>query len=77
MAQKKLIGKVIKAKQKTISVGFENSVKHPKYGKIVKKFSKMQVHDERSIAKVGETVEIIATRPVSRTKSFKLNRVIG
>jgi small subunit ribosomal protein S17 len=77
MAQKRLIGKVIKTNDKTISVQFENSVKHPKYGKIVKKFSKMQVHDEKSIAKIGEIVEIIATRPVSRTKSFKLNKVIG
>lgn len=77
MAQKKLIGKVVKVKDKTISVQFENSVKHPKYGKIFKKFSKMQVHDEGSTAKIGETVEVIATRPVSKTKSFKLNKVIG
>ncbi len=77
MAQKKLIGKIVTVKDKTISVQFENSIKHPKYKKIVKKFSKMQVHDENSVAKMGETVEIIATRPVSKTKSFKLNKVIG
>jgi small subunit ribosomal protein S17 len=77
MSQKKLIGKVVGVKDKTISVQFENFIKHPKYKKIVKKISKMQVHDENSTAKMGETVEVISTRPVSKTKSFKLNKVIG
>lgn len=77
MAQKKLIGKVVGVKDKTISVQFENFIKHPKYKKIVKKFSKMQAHDENSTAKMGETVEVISIRPVSKTKSFKLNKVIG
>lgn len=75
--RKNFIGIVISDKmQKTCIVRVTRLAKHPKYGKIVKKYNKFKVHDEKKIAKIGETVRIEETRPISKDKRFRLIEVI-
>ena len=61
---------------KTVTVLVERRVKHPLYGKVVTKSQKYHAHDETSIAKEGDLVEIKACRPFSKTKSWAVSRVI-
>jgi small subunit ribosomal protein S17 len=61
---------------KTVTVLVERRVKHPLYGKVVTKSQKYHAHDEASIAKEGDLVEIKACRPLSKTKSWAVSRVI-
>ncbi len=71
--KQELLGKVVSDKgDKTIIVATETYRKHPLYGKRVKYTKKYAVHDEKNIAKVGDTVRIVATRPLSKTKRYKL-----
>lgn len=75
--RKEFIGKVISNKmQKTIIVKIMQSIKHPKYSRRIKGYNKFKVHDEKNIAKIGDTVKIQETRPLSKTKHFKLAEVI-
>ena len=68
---RELIGKVISDKmQKTIVVAIERSVKHPKYGKIIKRQTKLHAHDENQVSKIGDRVKIKESRPLSKTKSY-------
>ena len=80
MAEKRkqeLIGKVISAKNdKTITVLVETYKKHPLYGKRVKYSKKYAAHDEKNVAKEGDTVRIRATRPLSKTKRYELVEVL-
>ena len=62
--------------QKTCVCAVERRVKHPVYGKIVKKTTKLHVHDENNEAKVGDKVRIAETRPISKTKHFRLVEVV-
>ena len=62
--------------EKTITVRVERTFRHPKYGKFVRRHSKYLAHDERGEATVGDTVEIAATRPLSKTKRWRLIRVL-
>ena len=72
-----LIGKVVSnANDKTITVLVETYKNHPKYHKRVKSSKKYCVHDEKNIAKVGDTVRIAETRPMSKTKHFYLKEVV-
>lgn len=72
-----LVGKVVSDKmQKTIVVLIERSIKHPKYGKIIKKHSKVHAHDEDGRSKIGDTVKIKESRPLSKTKSWVLLEVV-
>ncbi len=72
-----LIGKVVSDKMdKTVSVLIERRVKHPLYGKIVRRSKKYLAHDENNQAKIGDTVEIQEGRPISKNKSWVLTRVI-
>ena len=72
-----LIGKVVSDKMdKTVSVLIERRVKHPLYGKIVRRSKKYLAHDENNQAKVGDTVEIQESRPISKNKSWVLTKVI-
>lgn len=72
-----LIGKVVSdARDKTVSVLIERRVKHPLYGKIVKKFAKYQAHDENNQYKVGDVVIIAETKPVSKTKSWTVQSLV-
>lgn len=61
---------------KTITVAVERKVKHPIYGKFVKKTSKFHAHDEKSEASIGDLVRIMETRPLSKTKRWRLVEII-
>jgi small subunit ribosomal protein S17 len=77
VSQRTVIGKVISNKMdKTIVVQVERKVKHPLYGKIVKRYSKMYAHDESNTCQVGDVVEIQQTRPLSKTKRWKLIEIL-
>lgn len=72
-----LQGEVVANKmQKTISVLVYRTVKHEKYGKYVKKSTLIKAHDEKQAAKVGDTVVIYETRPLSKTKRWALASVV-
>ena len=72
-----LIGKVVSDKMdKTVSVLIERRVKHPLYGKIVRRSKKYLAHDENNQAKIGDTPEIQESRPISKNKSWVLTKVI-
>ena len=76
-AKQELIGKVVSDKNdKTITVLVETYKTHPLYGKRVKYSKKYAVHDEENKAKVGDTVRIVETRPLSKTKYFYLKEII-
>ena len=78
MANKREIqGNVIKiAGDKTATVLVERRVMHPRYHKVVKRFKKYLVHDERNELKVGDEIIAIECRPLSKTKSFRLKSVV-
>lgn len=61
---------------KTITVSIERKVKHPIYGKFVKQTKKFKAHDEKNDAKAGDTVKITETRPLSKTKRWRLVEVV-
>jgi small subunit ribosomal protein S17 len=61
---------------KTITVAVERKVKHPIYGKFVKKTTKFHAHDEASTAGIGDVVRIMETRPLSKTKRWRLVEII-
>ena len=72
------VGKVVSDKmQKTIVVAVERTVKHPKYGKILKKITKLHAHDEDEVCVIGNTVKISETRPMSKLKTWALVEVIS
>ena len=74
--RKTRIGKVVSDKMdKTIVVAIEYNVKHPLYGKIMKKTYKLKAHDENQVAKVGDRVKVMETRPLSKDKSWRLVEV--
>lgn len=75
--KRELVGKVVSNKtDKTITVLVETSKKDPLYGKRVKSSKKYAAHDEKNEAKIGDTVRIVETRPLSRTKHFRLVEVV-
>ncbi|MGQ0621828.1 MAG: 30S ribosomal protein S17 [Panacagrimonas sp.] len=76
--ERRIVGRVISSKMnKTITVLVERSVKHPLYGKILRRSTKLHAHDEASTAKEGDLVAVVETRPISRTKHFKLVEVLS
>ena len=62
--------------QKSIVVAVERKVKHPKYGKFINKTTKFTAHDEKNECGIGDTVRISETRPLSKTKTWRLVEVI-
>lgn len=75
--RKILVGIVTSIKmQKTITVRVETKTKHPLYDKLVIRHKKYPAHDETDEASIGDKVEIIETRPLSKTKSFRLYKII-
>lgn len=73
--RKEFVGTVISNKmQKTVVVKVMRLGKHPKYGKVIKKYNKFKAHDEKNIAKIQDVVRIQETRPLSKDKHF---RVVG
>ena len=70
-------GRVISTKmQKTIVVAVEDHVKHPLYGKIVKRTYKLKAHDEENACNVGDTVKVMETRPLSKDKRWRLVEIM-
>ena len=75
--RKEIIGLVVSNKmEKSIVVLVERKVKHPKYGKFVKKSTKFMAHDEKNESNIGDTVRIMETRPLSKNKCWRLVEII-
>ncbi len=75
--RKTIIGIVSSDKMdKTITVTVERIVQHARYKKYIKRYSKLKAHDENGDAHIGDSVEIMETRPISKTKTWRLVRVI-
>lgn len=75
--RKERVGVVVSDKmEKSIVVAIKDREKHPLYGKFVKKTKKFHVHDEKNEAHVGDTVHIMETRPLSKTKRWRLVEII-
>lgn len=76
--RKERVGEVVSNKmQKTIVVRVERRFRHPEFKKVVSSFSKYYAHDEANTAKVGDLVRIQETRPLSRTKCWRLMEVLS
>ena len=72
-----LVGRVVSDKMnKTVTVLVERRVKHPLYGKVVTRSAKYHAHDENSECKQGDLVEIVATRKLSRTKAWRVSKLL-
>ena len=75
--RKTRVGMVVSNKMdKTIVVAIEDNVKHPIYGKIIKRTLKVHAHDENNECSVGDKVEVMETRPLSKTKRWRLVQII-
>jgi len=75
--RKTRIGKVVSNKMdKTIVVAIETSVKHPLYGKIIKRTTKLKAHDEENKCQIGDKVKVMETRPLSKEKRWRLVQVV-
>ena len=75
--RKTRVGRVISDKMdKSIVVAIEDHVKHPVYGKIVKRTKKIHAHDENNECGIGDTVEVMETRPLSKTIRWRLVEII-
>ena len=76
--KREIQGNVVKfAGDKTVTIVVERRVMHPRYHKVVKRFKKYLVHDERNEVKVGDEIVAIECRPMSKTKSFRLKTVVS
>ena len=76
--RKRIVGTVVGNKMsKTIVVEVARLLKHQKYGKYIRRSTTYKAHDENGTAKLGDKVEIIETRPISKTKNTKLVRIVG
>lgn len=76
-ARKERIGVVVSNKMdKSIVVRVERRLKHPKYGKFVKRSTKFMAHDEKNECQIGDVVRIMETRPLSRMKRWRLVEII-
>ena len=62
--------------EKTVTVSVERKFRHPLYGKVVKKTVVFKAHDEENAARLGDVVEIMETRPLSKTKRWRLVRIL-
>lgn len=77
MAKKELTGTVISDKMnKTRVVRIVRKVKHPKYNRVLKTYNTFKVHDEKNESKAGDEVKVVACRPLSKDKSFRLLAVV-
>ncbi len=75
--RKERVGLVVSNKMdKSITIAVERKVKHPKYGKFVKKTSKFRAHDEKNECSIGDTVRIMETRPLSKSKNWRLVEIV-
>jgi small subunit ribosomal protein S17 len=75
--RKERVGLVVSNKmEKSIVVQIERKVKHPKYGKFVRRTTKLVAHDEQNECNIGDTVRIMETRPLSKEKCWRLVEII-
>ncbi len=75
--RREYIGEVVSDKmQKTITVKVMGMAKHPKYGRIIRKYNTFKAHDENKVAKMGDKVRIVETRPLSKNKRFRMIEVV-
>jgi small subunit ribosomal protein S17 len=75
--RKTRVGRVVSDKMdKTVVVAIVDSVKHPLYKKIIKRTIKFKAHDEQNSCGIGDQVEIMETRPISRDKHWRVTRII-
>ena len=75
--RKTRVGRVVSDKMdKTVVIAIEDSVRHPLYKKIVKRTSKLKVHDENNECSVGDRVEVMETRPLSKDKRWRLVSIV-
>ena len=75
--RKTRVGKVISDKMdKTIVVAIEDHVRHPLYGKIVKRTYKLKAHDEQNQCGIGDTVKVMETRPLSKDKRWRVVEIV-
>jgi small subunit ribosomal protein S17 len=76
-ARKVRTGTVVSDKmEKTVVVAIERRVKHPVYGKMMTRTKKLKAHDEENSAKLGDTVRIMETRPLSKDKRFRVVEIV-
>ena len=76
-SKRTLVGRVVSDKmEKTVTVLVERKVKHPMYGKVMVRSKKYHAHNEGNSARAGDRVEIVETRPVSRTKTWAVTSVL-
>lgn len=76
-SRKVVVGKVVSDKaDKTVVVLIERRVKHPMYGKTVKKTKKFHAHDENNECNIGDIVELMETRPLSKQKRWRLVKIV-
>ena len=75
--RKTRVGMVVSTKMdKTVVVAIEDNVKHPVYSKIIKRTLKIHAHDEKNECGVGDRVEVMETRPLSKTKRWRVTEII-
>lgn len=75
--RKERVGRVVSNKmEKSVVITVERKVKHPMYGKFMKKTSKLMVHDENNECGVGDTIRVMETRPLSKNKRWRLVEII-
>ena len=75
--RKTRVGYVVSDKMdKTVVIAIEDNVKHPVYGKIIKRTLKLHAHDESNMCGIGDKVEIMETRPLSKTKRWRVVEII-
>ena len=75
--RKVMVGTVTSNKMdKTVVVSVETNVKHPKYGKIVKRTYKLKAHDEENVCQIGDKVKVMETRPLSKDKRWRVVEIV-
>lgn len=75
--ERAVIGRVVSDKgNKSITVLVERKLKHPLYGKYIRRSTKVHAHDEDNTAKAGDTVKVVSCRPISKTKCWRLAEVL-
>ena len=73
-----LVGTVVSDKaDKTVTVAVTRLIKHPRYGKYIRRTTQFHVHDPKSSVQLGDTVQIAQCRPVSKTKSWRVSKLIN
>jgi len=75
--RKRLVGRVVSDKmEKTVVVRVEHTVRHPRYGKVMRRSKKHKAHDEASACRVGDVVRIVESRPLSREKRWVVEEIV-